>query len=102
MCALVVTGGFVAAPVHAETLEKLLENILTSHNRIIAAEASVESSKNKARVALGLWYPTLDQTAKYGFNKKAKANAADTSVSFQEYDLKLTQLLWHPDALNLP
>lgn len=100
LCALLMLGGLAAVPVRAETLDALLENILKTHDRIIAAEASVESARNKAREALGDWFPTLDQTGKYGFERQQKANAANTSVSFQEYDLKLTQLLWDFGSTN--
>lgn len=100
LCAFLTHGVLVAAPVRAETLDALLEDILKTHDRIIAAEASVESAKNKAREALGQWFPTLDQTGKYGFERQQKASAANTSVSFQEYDLKLTQLLWDFGSTN--
>ena len=90
----------IAAAVQAETLEALLETVLEEHDRIVAAEAAVEASRNKAREALGSWFPVLDQTANYGFERQDQAIAKDTSLPFQEYDVKLTQLLWDFGATN--
>ena len=83
----VLLGCLLASGARAQSLEELLGGVMANHDRIIAAQADVEAAKNKARVALGAWFPVLDQTANYGFEKQQKAAADNTSVAFQEYDL---------------
>lgn len=83
-----------AAPVAAQALESLLPKLLESHDRIIARKADARAARNRARKALGDWYPTLDTTINHGYENIENPHSTDDSLPFQEIDLSLTQKLW--------
>lgn len=92
---LICLGGlFPAGPLHAESLENLLEKAIENHDRVLAAKSDVVASQRRAWETLGTWFPVLTPTANYGWEKQNKPLADDMSAPFKEFDLKLTQLLW--------
>lgn len=95
--ALVVT----ASPVRAQDLHASLAELMKSSKKVRAAEADMKTASEKAREALGGWFPTFDVTGNYGYERELKGNrTADTSMPPREVDLKLTQLLWDFGSTN--
>jgi adhesin transport system membrane fusion protein len=84
-----------AAPAAAQTLPELLPDLLKTSKRMKAAEADMNAAREKAREALGDWFPKLDLTGNYGYERQYKGNnTADTSLPPREFEAKITQLLW--------
>lgn len=85
----------------AEALSQLLREDVEKNDRVVAAQAEVDAARNKAREALGAWFPTLTPTLNFGWERQDKpTGTADTSTGFREFDLKLSQLLWDFGATN--
>ncbi len=78
----------------AETLPELVQYLAQEHNLVKAAEQDVNAARQRARVALGDWFPTLDVSTSYGFEDQVQPGAADTRFVTRDLDLKVTQLLW--------
>lgn len=91
---------FHATPARAESLESLLPYVIENHDRVRASKARLTAARNRAREALGSWYPTLSQTANAGHERQQNDNSADTSSGFHEWDISLTQLLWDFGSTN--
>jgi len=87
-------------PAHAETLEALLPYVIENHDRVRASKSKLTAARNRAREALGSWYPTLSQTANAGHEKQQNDNGSDSSTGFNEWDISLTQLLWDFGSTN--
>jgi len=102
--ALVVVGGIVCAwvptPARAEALETLLPYVIENHDRVRAAKSRLTAARNRAREALGGWYPTLSQTANAGHETQENDGGDDTRTGFNEWDISLTQLLWDFGSTN--
>lgn len=83
-------------PASSDTsLKDSLDQLLQHHRRIVAARKDVAAAREQAKVALGGWYPTLDVTSSYGYEKQNKFNnPPDTSMPPRQFDLTLTQRLW--------
>jgi len=77
-----------------QSIESLIADAIENHNRVLAARSDLETSRRRARVALGAWFPKLDSTVDYGWEHQKKHEAATTSMPFEEYNLKFSQLLW--------
>lgn len=84
----------------AESLETLLPYVIENHDRVRASKARLTAARNRAREALGAWYPTLGQTANAGHERQQNDNGDDSSTGFHEWDIKLTQLLWDFGSTN--
>lgn len=84
----------------AESLETLLPYVIENHDRVRASKSSLTAARNRAREALGGWYPTLSQTANAGHETQENDGGADTRTGFSEYDFSLTQLLWDFGSTN--
>jgi len=87
-------------PVRAENIISLLPYVVENHDRVRAAKAGVVAARNRAREALGAWFPTFEQTANIGHESQNNFASADSGTGFAEYDLKLTQLLWDFGVTN--
>ena len=79
---------------HAETLPELVQYLTQEHNLVKAAEEDANAARQRARVALGDWFPTLDVSMSYGFEDQTQPGADDTRFVTRDTDLKVTQLLW--------
>ena len=78
-----------------ESLPELVRYLTKEHNLVRAAEADVTAARERARVALGDWFPALDLSLGYGLEKQNKPTASpDTSLTTRDADIKITQLLW--------
>ena len=78
-----------------ESLPELVRYLTKEHNLVRAAEADVTAARERARVALGDWFPSLDLSLGYGLEKQNKPTASpDTSLTTRDADIKITQLLW--------
>lgn len=86
--------------VSAETLETLLPYVIENHDRVRASKSRLTAARNRAREALGDWFPTLSQTANAGHETQQNAEADDSSTGFHEWDISLTQLLWDFGSTN--
>jgi adhesin transport system outer membrane protein len=90
-----------AASARAETLPEVLPDLLKIAKKIKAAEADMNAAREKSREALGDWFPKLDLTGNYGYERQFKGNnTADTSIPPREFDAKITQLLWDFGSTN--
>jgi len=101
---LVVAGGIMCAwvpvPARAEALEVLLPYVIENHDRVRASKSRLTAARNRAREALGGWYPTLSQTANAGHETQENDGGDDTRTGFNEWDISLTQLLWDFGSTN--
>jgi len=88
------TAMLCAPALQAETLENLIMTAVEKHDRVRAAKRDVEAARQRAREALGDWYPVLTPTANYGWERQYKFEADNTSTAFEEFDLSMKQLLW--------
>jgi len=97
-----VAASLVAAgAAKAETLPEVLPDLLKISKRVKAAEADMKAANEKAREALGDWFPKLDLTGNYGYERQFKGNnTADTSIPPREFEVKITQLLWDFGSTN--
>lgn len=86
--------------IKAEEIETVLPYVVDNHDRVRAAEARLTAARNRAREALGDWYPTLSQTANAGHERQQNDGGDDSSTGFNEYDISLTQLLWDFGSTN--
>lgn len=77
-----------------KSIESLIADAIEDHDRVMASRSDLETSRRKARVTLGAWFPKLDSTVDYGWEHQKKHESATTSMPFEEYDLKFSQLLW--------
>lgn len=84
----------------AESLEILLPYVIENHDRVRAEKERLTAARNRAREALGKWYPTLSQTANFGHERQQNDNGSDSSTGFNEWDVSLTQLLWDFGSTN--
>jgi TolC family type I secretion outer membrane protein len=107
--ALVVAGlvtGLAMAAVqsvndaHGQSLDALIPDLIKQHDRIAAAKADVRASQNRAREALGDWFPVLEPTLSHGYENIKTPHDSETGLPFSELDLSLTQLLWDFGATN--
>lgn len=99
----IVVGVLCIAPpkrVSAETLETLLPYVIENHDRVRASKSRLTAARNRAREALGDWFPTLSQTANAGHETQQNDNGDDSSTGFHEWDVSLTQLLWDFGSTN--
>ena len=94
---MVASYGTVA---HAQSLQETLALVIHDHKRIRAAEMDLASARDTAIASLGDWFPTLDMTALYGFERQRKPDSADTDFFPRQIDFTLTQLLWDFGATN--
>ncbi|OAN46728.1 hypothetical protein A6A04_06415 [Paramagnetospirillum marisnigri] len=79
----------------------LLDDLLKSSDRLVAADADVEGARNSLEVARGGWYPTLTPTVNYGYEKQNKPSfSQDTAAYRNEYSASLKQLVWDFGATN--
>ncbi|MBI3444534.1 MAG: TolC family protein [Magnetospirillum sp.] len=100
---LAVTLGCLglASPGRADDLHQLVTDMLSSNQRMAAAAADVEGSRNLVEVARGGWFPTLTPTVNYGYEHYNKPSGSeDTSAYRNEYVASLKQLLWDFGAVD--
>lgn len=98
---LVAAIMFVHIPtIKAEEIGVVLPYVVDNHDRVRAAEARLTAARNRAREALGDWFPTLGQTANAGHERQQNDGGDDSSTGFNEYDITLTQLLWDFGSTN--
>ncbi len=98
--AFALLGLLFAADANAQSLGSLVPEVITQHDRVVGARADVRAAQNRAREALGDWYPVLEPTATHGYENIENPHDTDTSLPFSEIDLSLTQLLWDFGATN--
>ena len=70
------------------------------HNLIKAAEADVAASRERARTALGGWFPNMNLSGFYGHEYQVQPDTDNTSLATREFDVSVTQLLWDFGATN--
>lgn len=88
-------AAFAAMPVQADELTDRLNTLLSSHQRIMAAQADLSAALASAEVARGGYYPTASVTANFGNEQITTRNTAvETSLAQRELDLNLTQTLY--------
>ena len=98
-CAFALSLG-ISYSVLAQSLDSLIPGVVTNHDRIIGGKADIRAAENRAREALGDWFPVLEPTAMHGYESIANPHDSDSSLPFSEVDLSLTQLLWDFGATN--
>jgi adhesin transport system outer membrane protein len=91
----------LASPAAARPLAEVLDELLATNRKIKAAEADMAAANEQAREALGAWYPKLDVTGDYGYERQLKGGATkDSRLPPREVETKITQLLWDFGAAN--
>ncbi len=85
---------------NAQTFADQASDLLRRHNLIKAAEADVVGARERARVALGAWFPNMNLTSFYGHEEQLQPDADNTSLATREFDVTITQLLWDFGAAN--
>ena len=88
-------------PVYAESLGDVIPALVKNHDQVKAAEADVRAAKERARVALGDWFPELTLTASFGKENYSKPEGTeDTNLLAKEANVSLSQMLWDFGATN--
>ncbi len=102
LCVLlgVLYGFLPARPAVAQSLETLLEDVIQKDHRVIGAKADIAAARDRAREALGDWFPLFEPTVNHGYELTQNPHGSDTGLPFSEIDLSLTQKLWDFGATN--
>lgn len=100
LVAIALLGSQVPSTAWAEDIETLLPYVIDNHDRLRAQQSRLTAARNRAREALGDWYPTLSQTLNAGTERQQNDNGDDSSTGFNEWDISLTQLLWDFGSTN--
>ncbi len=84
----------ISSPAYAETLKEAVSELLSTHNRIVAAKADLATAKEHVSVTKGRWFPTASATAYYG-RQHTDLPAGDSMwLDAEEVSLEISQLLW--------
>ncbi|WP_419787992.1 TolC family protein [Pseudodesulfovibrio sp.] len=75
-------------------LDDLLQNLVKTHDRILASEAQLKSVKHQYESARGGWYPHVDVTAEGGRENLNKPRAKETQMDRNEMTVTGRQLLY--------
>lgn len=94
MCALLF-----GVPANAQPLSDLIPEMLKKDDLINAARADLTAARERTRVALGGWFPQLNVTGHYGYEKQIQPGA-DTRAPARDLDASVTQLLWDFGSTN--
>ncbi len=81
------------ASAQAQSLSELVPNLLKKDDLIIAARADMVAARERVRVALGGWFPQLNVSAQYAYEKQIQPGP-DTRAPARDLDISVTQLLW--------
>lgn len=84
----------------AQSLETLLEGVIQTDHRVIGAKADVAAAKDRAREALGDWFPLFEPTVNHGYENISNPHDSNTGLPFSEVDLSFTQKLWDFGTTN--
>lgn len=94
-------AGGVVFQVEAQSLRESLNDLITSHKRVLAANADLEAARENIRVARGDWFPNLDITANQGWEEQQKPEGSDnTGMSPRNVETSVTQKLWDFGSTN--
>lgn len=100
-CALLFTtllcagmGFAVEADARIDPLQQLMQSLLHKSDKIRAAEYELQKAEYDLKESQGDWLPKLELTMTQGSERQNKPNTDDSSLNFNEQDLKLTQLLY--------
>lgn len=86
---------------YAEGLRTDIEALLNDHKRVDATRLDLEAAKQRAQAANAPWYPTLDATTSYGYERQNKGNGTeDTAMPPRSFELSLSQMIWDFGASN--
>jgi|GEM_PF-2397374 len=88
--ALSATPAPTISPLPARDFAALLPDLLADHIKLQVAEAEYQAARERARIALGKWFPELSFTASLGIQRERDR---DMRSDFNEMSLKLTQRL---------
>jgi outer membrane protein, adhesin transport system len=91
---------FVPGQVFADEFPEMVAELLSTDKNILAAKADVAGAAESAKAAWGEWYPDLDVTSHYGYEKQNKPYAANTSAPTRYLNMKITQQLWDFGSSN--
>ena len=99
---LFAAGLFMDVPAaYADSLKDSLSELVKAHKRILAAQADTSAAREQVRITLGDWFPTLDVTGSWGYEKQNKPPGSDdTDLTPRKLDVKLTQQLWDFGSSN--
>ncbi len=92
--------GLVRVEAGAQTFADSASDLLRRHNLIKAAEADVAASRERARTALGGWFPNMNLSGFYGHEYQVQPDTDNTSLATREFDVSVRQLLWDFGATN--
>ncbi|MGE5504183.1 MAG: TolC family outer membrane protein [Actinomycetota bacterium] len=90
-----------AVAAQAEPLSETLSGLLEANKKIRAASSDMKAAEEQAKEAWGAWYPQLDTTADYGYERTAKPSLTNTAhLHPGGVTVKATQLLWDFGGTN--
>lgn len=75
-------------------LDVLLDDLVQTHDRILASKAQLEAVQHQHESAKGGWYPQVDLSAEGGRENIKKPSATETQKNRNEMNLSATQLLY--------
>ena len=79
---------------NAETFLEKLNNLITTHKRILAAKEAVKSLEEQLSISKKAWFPELSSTAFYGYEQRNLAPGnRNTYMPPHEVDVTITQPL---------
>jgi adhesin transport system outer membrane protein len=88
----------LSAQAEAGALLDQITELMSTHERIRAAEADVAQARSNLEVARGDYYPTLSTTAFWGseriYTRNPTGTPSETSMMAKEFDLSLTQTVY--------
>ncbi|MDC0335935.1 TolC family protein [Pseudodesulfovibrio sp.] len=75
-------------------LDALLKDLVKSHDRIKASEATLQAMHHRYKSARGGWFPQVEMTVEGGKENISKPRASETHMNRNEQTLSATQLLY--------
>ncbi|MEQ8348124.1 MAG: TolC family protein [Sneathiellaceae bacterium] len=84
----------MAEPADSLALRAEIATAVDSHDRVLGAAADLDAAQQRARVALGGWYPTVDFTGKVGRARVDEPASTATTLNARGVTLTVSQLLW--------
>ncbi|MEQ8194558.1 MAG: TolC family outer membrane protein [Rhodospirillales bacterium] len=92
-------GLFFGGTASAQPLSDLIPELLKKDDLVNAARADLSAARERIRVTLGGWFPQLNVTGHYGYEKQIQPGA-DTRAPSRDLDISVTQLLWDFGSTN--
>lgn len=90
-------GAAMAQPADSADTQALRAEVaaaVDSHDRVLGVMADLTAAQQRARAALGGWYPTVDVTGKLGRGRTDEPASPAVTLNPRGVTLTISQLLW--------